>query len=104
MDKECVFARGAFAHQTVVVNGARREALPRRRERFSAGNKAAETLMPANPALGVALHALGGLAAASFYLPFKRVSGWAWETYWLVGGFASWVLAPWIVAWSCPPK
>ena len=54
--------------------------------------------MNPNPFLGVLLHALGGLAAASFYIPYKRVRGWAWETYWLVGGFFSWVLTPWIVS------
>src|SRR5512144_2108399 len=37
-----------------------------------------------NPALGVLLFALGGLAGAIFYLPFKKVSNWAWESYWLV--------------------
>ena len=59
--------------------------------------------MNANPFLGVILHALGGFAAGSFYIPFKQVRGWAWETYWLVGGFFSWIIAPWIVAWlSCP--
>ena len=48
----------------------------------------------ANPALGVLLHAIGGLAAASFYIPYKRVQGWSWETYWLVGGVFSWIVAP----------
>ena len=42
--------------------------------------------MIANPFLGVLFHAIGGFAAGSFYIPFKRVRGWAWETYWLVGG------------------
>nr|WP_317175041.1 L-rhamnose/proton symporter RhaT [Hymenobacter qilianensis] len=37
--------------------------------------------------LGVVLHALGGFASGSFYLPYKKVNGWAWESYWLVGGF-----------------
>src|SRR6201988_5442836 len=23
---------------------------------------------------------------------------WSWETYWLVGGFVSWIIAPWILA------
>ncbi len=32
--------------------------------------------MSANPFLGVLLHAIGGLAAASFYIPYKRVKGW----------------------------
>ena len=51
------------------------------------------------PFLGVLLHSLGGLAAASFYIPFRRVRNWAWESYWLVGGFFSWIIAPWLVAW-----
>ena len=54
--------------------------------------------MEANPMLGVLLHAVGGLAAASFYIPCKRVCGWAWETYWLVLGIVAWLIAPWAVA------
>ncbi|TDN35898.1 L-rhamnose/proton symporter RhaT [Hymenobacter sp. UV11] len=46
---------------------------------------------------GVILHALGGFASGSFYLPYKKVKGWAWESYWLVGGIISWVFAPWIM-------
>lgn len=48
----------------------------------------------ANPALGVLLHAIGGLAAASFYIPYKKVKAWSWETYWLVQGVVSWIFAP----------
>ncbi|HEY4245909.1 MAG TPA: L-rhamnose/proton symporter RhaT [Lacunisphaera sp.] len=47
-----------------------------------------------NPFLGVAFHWVGGLAAASFYLPYRGVRKWSWETYWLVGGFFSWIVAP----------
>lgn len=54
--------------------------------------------MNPNPFLGVILHALGGLAAGSFYIPYKRVRNWAWESYWLVGGVFSWIVAPWFVA------
>ncbi|MGB6472540.1 MAG: L-rhamnose/proton symporter RhaT [Candidatus Sulfotelmatobacter sp.] len=54
--------------------------------------------MNPNPALGVFFHWLGGLASASFYVPFRGVKNWAWETYWLVGGFFSWIFAPWILA------
>ena len=46
---------------------------------------------------GVLLHALGGFASGSFYLPYKKISGWAWESYWLVGGIVSWVFAPLIM-------
>jgi L-rhamnose-H+ transport protein len=44
------------------------------------------------------LHWLGGLASASFYVPYRRVRSWSWETYWLVGGFFSWIIAPWFLA------
>jgi L-rhamnose-H+ transport protein len=53
--------------------------------------------MNPNPFLGVFLHALGGFAAGSFYIPYKKVRGWAWEVYWLVGGVFSWIIAPWVV-------
>ncbi len=51
-----------------------------------------------NPMLGVFFHWLGGLAAGSFYVPYRGVKEWAWEVYWLVGGVFSWILAPWVLA------
>lgn len=51
-----------------------------------------------NPLLGIFYHAVGGFAAGSFYIPFKRVKNWAWETYWLLGGVFAWILSPWIVS------
>lgn len=33
-------------------------------------------------------------------MPYRRVRSWAWETYWLVGGFFSWILVPWILAFA----
>jgi L-rhamnose-H+ transport protein len=54
--------------------------------------------MNPNPALGVFFHWLGGLASGSFYVPYKGVKHWSWETYWLAGGFFSWIIAPWILA------
>src|SRR5512146_2291856 len=54
--------------------------------------------MTPNPFLGVFFHWLGGLASGSFYVPYKGVKKWAWEVYWLVGGFFSWIIAPWILA------
>ena len=50
-----------------------------------------------NPFLGVFFHWLGGLASGSFYVPYKGVKKWSWETYWLVGGFFSWIICPWAV-------
>jgi len=54
--------------------------------------------MTPNPFLGVFFHWLGGLASGSFYVPYKGVKKWAWETYWLVGGFFSWIICPWTLA------
>jgi L-rhamnose-H+ transport protein len=54
--------------------------------------------MAANPAIGVVYHWLGGLASGSFYVPYRGVKRWAWETFWLAGGFFSWIIAPWILA------
>jgi L-rhamnose-H+ transport protein len=51
-----------------------------------------------NPILGVVFHWLGGLASGSFYVPYKGVKRWSWETYWLVGGFFSWIICPWLFA------
>jgi L-rhamnose-H+ transport protein len=60
--------------------------------------------MNPNPFLGVLFHAIGGLAAGSFYIPFKRVRGWAWETYWLTGGLFIWTICPLIVAFVTVPS
>ncbi len=51
-----------------------------------------------HPFLGLIYHWLGGLASGSFYVPYKGVKKWAWEVYWLVGGFFSWIIAPWLLA------
>jgi L-rhamnose-H+ transport protein len=54
--------------------------------------------MTPNPALGVFFHWMGGLASGSFYVPYRAVKRWSWETYWLVGGVFSWIVAPWVLA------
>jgi L-rhamnose-H+ transport protein len=51
-----------------------------------------------NPLLGVVFHWLGGLASGSFYVPFKGVRKWSWETFWFAGGMFSWLVCPWIGA------
>ena len=54
--------------------------------------------MVANPFLGLIFHWLGGLASASFYIPYRGIKKWNWETYWLTGGVFSWIVAPRILA------
>ena len=60
--------------------------------------------MNEDPALGVFLHAIGGLAAASFYVPLRRIKGWGWETGWLISGVAAWMIVPMLVAMLTVPQ
>src|SRR3954471_14820518 len=53
--------------------------------------------------LGVIFHFLGGFASGSFYIPYKKVKGWAWESYWIVGGLFSWLIVPPLAAWLTIP-
>ncbi|WP_214229093.1 L-rhamnose/proton symporter RhaT [Pedobacter sp. B4-66] len=52
---------------------------------------------------GVIFHFIGGFASGSFYIPYKKVKGWAWESYWIVGGVFSWLLVPPLAAWLTIP-
>ena len=54
--------------------------------------------------LGVIFHSLGGIASGSFYMPFNKVKGWAWESYWIVGGAMSWLILPPFAAWLTVPE
>lgn len=53
--------------------------------------------------LGVVFHFIGGFASGSFYMPFKKVKGWAWESYWIIGGLFSWLIVPPLAAWLTLP-
>jgi L-rhamnose-H+ transport protein len=53
--------------------------------------------------LGLFFHSIGGFSSGSFYMPFKKVKGWAWESYWIVGGFFSWLIVPPIAAYLTIP-
>jgi L-rhamnose-H+ transport protein len=52
---------------------------------------------------GIIFHFLGGFASGSFYIPYKKVKGWAWESYWIVGGIFSWFIVPPLAAWLTIP-
>lgn len=58
----------------------------------------------ANPAWGMIVCALGGLAGAVFALPFKKVKGWAYESYWLVYAIFGLALFPWALALATVPN
>jgi L-rhamnose-H+ transport protein len=53
--------------------------------------------------LGVLFHFIGGFASGSFYMPYKKVKGWSWESYWLIGGLFSWLVVPPLAAWLTIP-
>jgi L-rhamnose-H+ transport protein len=53
--------------------------------------------------LGVIFHFIGGFASGSFYMPFKKIKGWHWESYWLIGGLFSWLIVPPLAAWLTIP-
>jgi L-rhamnose-H+ transport protein len=57
-----------------------------------------------NPLAGILLIALGSIGAASFYVPFKKVKSWAWESYWISQGLFAWIIIPWIFAFIFIPK
>ena len=57
-----------------------------------------------NPIYGILLIAVGSIGAASFYVPFKKVKTWAWESYWISQGVAAWLIAPWIFAFFTVPN
>jgi L-rhamnose-H+ transport protein len=53
--------------------------------------------------LGVIFHFIGGFASGSFYIPYKKVKGWHWESYWIVGGLFSWLIVPPLAAYLTVP-
>lgn len=55
-------------------------------------------------ALGLVLHAIGGLAAASFYAPLKFIRRWPWESSYLVMGLFAWLVAPWLFGFATVPN
>jgi L-rhamnose-H+ transport protein len=54
--------------------------------------------------LGVIFHFIGGFASGSFYMPYKKVRGWNWESFWIVGGIFSWFIVPPLAAWLTIPN
>jgi L-rhamnose-H+ transport protein len=56
-----------------------------------------------NPLIGVIYHWIGGLASASNFIPFRPIKRWSWEIYWIIQGFAAWIVAPIVLAWLLVP-
>jgi len=43
---------------------------------------------------GILLIALGAFASGSFAVPFGKIRGWKWETYWMVFSLGAYILFP----------
>ncbi len=57
-----------------------------------------------SPPLGILIFTLGGLAGSVFYLPFKKVSKWSWESYWMVYAVVGLLVVPWVLAMTTSPN
>ena len=53
--------------------------------------------------VAVIFHFIGGFASGSFYMPYKKVRGWHWESFWIIGGLFSWIIVPPLAAWLTIP-
>src|SRR5690242_8584913 len=56
-----------------------------------------------NVILGVIFHFMGGFASGSFYMPYNKVKGWHWESFWIIGGLFSWLIVPPLAAYFTIP-
>ena len=43
---------------------------------------------------GLLLIAIGAFSSGSFAIPFGKISGWKWESYWLIYSFAAYIVFP----------
>jgi L-rhamnose-H+ transport protein len=56
-----------------------------------------------SPGIGTLIFMLGGLSGALFYVPFKKVRKWAWESYWMIYAVMGLLVLPWILTLAtCP--
>jgi len=53
--------------------------------------------MGPNPLVGVVFHWIGGFASATNFIPFRGIKRWSFEIYWLIQGFAAWIVAPLVI-------
>jgi L-rhamnose-H+ transport protein len=56
-----------------------------------------------NPILGTGVHALGGISAASCYVPYQKVK-WSWGSFWIVQANFAWVIVPILIAFLTVPN
>ncbi len=57
-----------------------------------------------NPIIGTGLHAVGGISAASCYMPFEKVKNWSRETFWIVQSLFAWLIMPLVIGYFTVPE
>ncbi|MDB4584700.1 hypothetical protein N9164_16235 [Draconibacterium sp.] len=57
-----------------------------------------------NPIIGTGLHAVGGVSAASCYMPFEKIKSWSWGTFWIVQALFAWLIMPFIIGYFTVPN
>jgi L-rhamnose-H+ transport protein len=57
-----------------------------------------------NPIIGTGLHAIGGISAASCYMPFEKVKNWSWGTFWIVQALFAWLIMPVVIGYFTIPN
>jgi L-rhamnose-H+ transport protein len=56
-----------------------------------------------NPITGTGLHAVGGISAASCYLPGTQTRKWSWGTFWMAQALFAWIIMPLAIGWLTVP-
>ena len=57
-----------------------------------------------NPIIGTGLHAVGGISAASCYMPFEKVKNWSWGTFWIIQALFAWMIMPIVIGYLTIPN
>lgn len=57
-----------------------------------------------SPIIGTGLHAVGGISAASCYMPFEKVKNWSWGTFWIVQSCFAWLIMPFVIGYFTVPE
>lgn len=57
-----------------------------------------------NPIIGTGLHAVGGISAASCYMPFEGIKKWSWGTFWIVQALFAWLIMPFVIGYFTVPN
>jgi L-rhamnose-H+ transport protein len=60
--------------------------------------------MDINIFFGIILIATGAFSAGSFAVPFGKIKGWQWETYWMVFSLGAYIILPFIACLIFAPN